>query len=301
MSKALLKKRLLELLKEDEEFRLMVAGLLGYEELLQKMKETLQELAKLRQDMLEGFRRHDEEMARIWGEIAKLREDMIAGFRRHDEELAKLWSEVSKLRQDMLEGFKRHDEEFAKVWAELAKLREDMLEGFRRHDEELAKLRQDMLEGFKRHDEELAKLWSEVSKLREDFNRGFAALNRRLDALGARWGVMAESAFREGLRALLEDLGIRVEKWSAFDEEGRVYGYESVVELDVAVKDGELILVEVASHVKQSDVSTFKRKAEFYAEKTGRKPDKLIIVSPYVDESALRAAKQLGIEVYTSI
>ncbi|MEM2410162.1 MAG: hypothetical protein QXF87_06570, partial [Thermofilaceae archaeon] len=67
------------------------------------------------------------------------------------------------------------------------------------------------------------------------------------------------------------------------------------------VKDGELILVEVASHVKQSDVSTFKRKAEFYAEKTGRKPDKLIIVSPYVDESALRAAKQLGIEVYTSI
>ncbi|MEM0023856.1 MAG: DUF3782 domain-containing protein [Thermofilaceae archaeon] len=301
MSKALLKKRLLELLKEDEEFRLTVAGLLGYEELLQKMKETLQELAKLRQDMLEGFRRHEEEMARIWGEIAKLREDMIAGFRRHDEELAKLWSEVSKLRQDMLEGFKRHDEEFAKVWAELAKLREDMLEGFRRHDEELAKLRQDMLEGFKRHDEELAKLWSEVSKLREDFNRGFAALNRRLDALGARWGVMAESAFREGLRALLEDLGIRVEKWSAFDEEGRVYGYESVVELDVAVKDGELILVEVASHVKQSDVSTFKRKAEFYAEKTGRKPDKLIIVSPYVDESALRAAKQLGIEVYTSI
>ncbi|MEM4592966.1 MAG: DUF3782 domain-containing protein [Sulfolobales archaeon] len=233
MSKALLKKRLLELLKEDEEFRLTVAGLLGYEELLQKMKETLQELAKLRQDMLEGFRRHEEEMARIWGEIAKLREDMIAGFRRHDEELAKLWSEVSKLR--------------------------------------------------------------------EDFNRGFAALNRRLDALGARWGVMAESAFREGLRALLEDLGIRVEKWSAFDEEGRVYGYESVVELDVAVKDGELILVEVASHVKQSDVSTFKRKAEFYAEKTGRKPDKLIIVSPYVDESALRAAKQLGIEVYTSI
>ncbi|MEM4531710.1 MAG: DUF3782 domain-containing protein [Thermofilaceae archaeon] len=301
MSKALLKKRLLELLKEDEEFRLMVAGLLGYEELLQKMKETLQELAKLRQDMLEGFRRHEEEMARIWGEIAKLREDMIAGFRRHDEELAKLWSEVSKLRQDMLEGFKRHDEEFAKVWAELAKLREDMLEGFRRHDEELAKLRQDMLEGFKRHDEELAKLWSEVSKLREDFNRGFAALNRRLDALGARWGVMAESAFREGLRALLEDLGIRVEKWSAFDEKGRVYGYESVVELDVAVKDGELILVEVASHVKQSDVSTFKRKAEFYAEKTGRKPDKLIIVSPYVDESALRAAKQLSIEVYTSI
>ncbi|MEM2617768.1 MAG: DUF3782 domain-containing protein, partial [Thermofilaceae archaeon] len=273
-------------LRED-----MIAGFRRHDEELAKLWS---EVSKLRQDMLEGFKRHDEEFAKVWTELAKLREDMLEGFRRHDEELA-------KLRQDMLEGFKRHDEEFAKVWTELAKLREDMLEGFRRHDEELAKLRQDMLEGFKRHDEELAKLWSEVSKLREDFNRGFAALNRRLDALGARWGVMAESAFREGLRALLEDLGIRVEKWSAFDEEGRVYGYESVVELDVAVKDGELILVEVASHVKQSDVSTFKRKAEFYAEKTGRKPDKLIIVSPYVDESALRAAKQLGIEVYTSI
>ena len=251
MSKALLKKRLLELLKEDEEFRLTVAGLLGYGELLQKMKESLQELAKLREDMIMGFKRHDEELA--------------------------------KLRQDMLEGFKRHDEEFAKVWAELARLREDMIMG------------------FKRHDEEFAKVWAEISKLREDLNRGFAALSRRLDALGARWGIMAENAFREGLRALLEDLGIRVERWSALDEEGRVYGYESVVELDVAVRDGELILVEITSHVKASDVAEFRRKADFYAEKTGRKPDKLLIVSPYADEEALKAAKRLGVEIRTDV
>jgi len=34
-----------------------------------------------------------------------------------------------------------------------------------------------------------------------------------------------------------------------FDEEGFVYGYPSDVEVDVAVSDGRVLLVEVASHV----------------------------------------------------
>jgi hypothetical protein len=34
---------------------------------------------------------------------------------------------------------------------------------------------------------------------------------------------------------------------------------------------------------------------------TGRKPDRLIIVTPYIDEKALEAARQLGVEAYTKV
>jgi hypothetical protein len=175
------------------------------------------------------------------------------------------------------------------------KLREDMVEGFRRYDGELIRLERIWLRVSERHDVELA-------KLREDMIRGFELVESHISALGARWGIMAESAFRESLRGLLEkELGYRVEKWTVFDEAGKVYGYPSVVDVDVTVSDGKLILIEVSSHIKASDITTFRRKAELYMEKTGKRPDKLVVVTPYIDDTAQKAAKELGIEVYTKV
>jgi len=132
--------------------------------------------------------------------------------------------------------------------------------------------------------------------------RGFELVNRHISALGARWGLMAEEAFREGLRGLLEEeLGLRVERWTAYDEEGYVYGYPSELEVDVAVVDGRTILVEVSSHVRPSDVFEFRRKAEIYERKVGVKPDRLLMVTPYADDAALRAGMRLGVEIYTKI
>ncbi|MEM1602948.1 MAG: DUF3782 domain-containing protein, partial [Candidatus Bathyarchaeia archaeon] len=109
-------------------------------------------------------------------------------------------------------------------------------------------------------------------------------------------------AFKEGLRSLVErEFGFRVERWVRWDGEGYVHGHPSDVDVDIAVHDEKIILVEVKSHVGRPDVSTFKRKAEFYERVEGRKPDRLIIVTPYADENALETAKQLQIEVYTGI
>lgn len=164
-----------------------------------------------------------------------------------------------------------------------------------RIEEELARLREDMIAGFKRHDEEIA-------RLREDMNRGFMLVERHISALGARWGLMAEEAFGEGVRGLVEgELGFRVERWVKFDGEGFVYGYPSQVEVDVAVHDGRLILVEVRSHVGVSDVYMFRRLAEFYERVEGRNPDRLVMVTPYADAKALEASLRLGVEVYTKV
>ena len=182
-------------------------------------------------------------------------------------------SEVLKRLDSIAEEQVRIREEQTKIWVEVKNLRE----GQNRLLEELAKLRQDMIEGFN-------------------------LLKRHIDALGARWGIMAEEAFREGLKGLIEkELGFKVERWVSYDEVGIVFGYPSRVEVDVAVKDERLVLVEISSHVKSSDVHEFRRKAELYERKTGRKPDRLIIITPYADGKALEAAGRFGIEIYTKV
>ncbi|MEM2213257.1 MAG: DUF3782 domain-containing protein [Candidatus Nezhaarchaeales archaeon] len=254
-----LKAKLFTLLREDVEFRYAIAGLLGLEEILHRLD------------------RHEAELVRLREDFNKMREDFNRKAEEDSKRFATIEAEIARLRADMIAGFKRHDEEFTKVWSEIARLREDMIAGFKRHDEELAKLRADMITGFD-------------------------LLKRHIDALGARWGLLSERAFKEGLRSLVEkEFGFKVEKWVKWDGEGYVHGHPSDVDVDVAVHDGKVVLVEVKSHVGRPDVSTFKRKAEFYERAEGRKPYRLIIVTPYADESALETAKQLQIEVYTGV
>jgi len=195
--------------------------------------------------------------------------------------------ELEELKSRMLKLL-REDEEFRYAVAGLIGL-DEILRRFDRHEAELVKLRQDVVE-----------LRREMVELRQDMVRGFELVNRHISALGARWGLMAEEAFREGLRGVLEkEMGFKVERWRTYDESGKVFGYPSEVKLDVTVKDEKLILIEVSSHMRASDIYQFKRKADLYEEKTGRKPDRLIAVTPYIDEKAIEASKRLGIEVYT--
>ena len=183
--------------------------------------------------------------------------------------------ELKELKSRMLKLL-REDEEFRYAVAGLIGL-DEILKRLDRHEAELVKLRQDMVKGFE-------------------------LVNRHISALGARWGLMAGEAFREGLRGVLEkEMGFKVERWRTYDESGKVFGYPSEVEVDVTVKDEKLILIEVSSHMKASDIYQFKRKANLYEEKTGRKPDRLIAITPYIDEKAIEASKRLGIEVYMKV
>lgn len=146
------------------------------------------------------------------------------------------------------------------------------------------------------------RLWEEVRSLREDMIKGFELVERHISALGARWGLMSEEAFREGLKGLLEkELGLKVERWLQRDDKGIVYGYPSNVEIDISIKDKKTILIEVSSHIKASDVALFKRKIDFYISKTGEKVDRLLIVTPHADEDAIKASKEFGFEIYTKV
>jgi len=163
-----LKAKIFALLREDEEFRYAVAGMLGLEEILRRLDRHEAELVKLREDMNAGFRRHD-------GEIVKLRSDIVAGFKRYDEEMA-------KLREDMIAGFRRHDEE-------ITKLREDfnrMLRVIARIQKEQRRIREGQARLVKRVDSlESAMIsgFGEVSKFAgltfEEFVRKFLSAGLR--------------------------------------------------------------------------------------------------------------------------
>jgi hypothetical protein len=182
----------------------------------------------------------------------------------------------------------KEDEEFRYAVAGLIGL-EEILKRLDRNEQELVRLREDMV------------------KLREDMMKGFELMDRRISrlenlisAIGARWDIMAEDAFREGLRGILEkEFGVKVERWITIDEEGLVYGFKSVIEVDIAIKDGKTMLIEISSSVDKSRVAASLRKAQLYEKRTGIRPDRLIVVNPYAEDAAVEAAKEVEVEVYT--
>jgi hypothetical protein len=192
--------------------------------------------------------------------------------------------------EEILKRLDRHEDEVRRIWQEIEKLREDM-----------NKLRDDMMKMFEKHEERFARIKQELVRLREDMIRGFDLVSRQIYALGARWGLTSEQAFREGLRGILKKkFGMKVERWVTRDEEGTVYGFSSVIEIDIAVKDGKTLLIEISSRMGLSDVAAFLRKAQLYERKTGIKPDRLIMVTSYAEEAAIKAAREMGVEIYTT-
>ncbi len=139
------------------------------------------------------------------------------------------------------------------------------------------------------------------SKVLEEHSKRIEELARSVQALGARWGLLAESALREAMVGVVERyFGGSVRSWTYYDEEGFVFGRPSVIEVDLLVTDREHILMEIKSSVSRADVFELWRVGQLYERVRGVRP-RLAIVSPFVREEAARAARELGVEVYTSL
>ncbi|MEM4871771.1 MAG: DUF3782 domain-containing protein [Thermofilaceae archaeon] len=133
----------------------------------------------------------------------------------------------------------------------------------------------------------------------EHLSRSVEDLARTVAAVGARYGLLTEEAFREAMRGIVEKLfGGKVERWIQFDEEGMVFGHPSVVEADLVVRDKEHVLIELKASASRSDVRELVYVGKLYERVTGVKP-RLALVSPHVDPRALELARKLGVEVYT--
>ena len=177
--------------------------------------------------------------------------------------------------------------------ARLAVRREDFIE-LRRAVEELAEAQA----RTERKVEELAEAQARTERALLTFSREFTA---KVGAMGARWGLASESAFREAMRGILKDVGLEVRRYLAYDDEGMVFGHPEQIEIDVVVRDDATYLVEIKSSASRGDVATFARKVKFYEEKEKATVQRKLLVAPFLDVGARDTAEKFGIEVYTEV
>jgi hypothetical protein len=207
---------------------------------------------------------------------------------------------INAIVKEIREGFKKQGEENERMWQNI----ERIWQAIDRLTKSIEETRKTMKEGFERQEKEneriwqnIERIWQSIEELRKDMKEGFDRMNRKIDGLGARWGLMAEETFRAGIKTIIEDLGYAVENVVFFDDEGYVLLKPSRIEIDIIVKDGRKMAVEIKSSVSEGDVSAFERKVKLYERKFNIKIDKKIILTPFANSKAIEIAKILDIEI----
>ncbi len=240
--------------------------------------------------------------------LEKLLKEKCADKKKTEDRFEKLLAELKAQREES-------DRKWKEAMDEIRKLREESEKRWNETMDEIRKLREESDRKWKEMKEESDRKWKEamdeIKRLREESEKRWIQvteeiknLHRKYDvgigALGARWGIQAESTFREAIRGILEEsFPVKVERYLAKDEEGEIFGQPDQVELDLIIRDGVVIAAEIKSSMSKSDVYTFNRKVNFYEKKEGKKVTRKLIISPMVENSAKEVAQRLGIEVYT--
>ena len=151
----------------------------------------------------------------------------------------------------------------------------------------------------RKSDEKWAEQVAENHRLHAEVMAMADRLDRKIGALGARWGLLSETAFRDGLAAILEkSFGVEVININDYDDEGFVFGRPDQVELDILIKNGLLIACEIKSSMDKAGLYSFSRKVDFYERKHQRKADRRLVITPFLDPRAAGLPEKLGIEVY---
>ena len=240
---------------------------------------------------------------------------------RNDKELQDL---ILRLSREAFADRKQTDDRFDRVLEELRLDREEQRrkwdeqnhkwdEENRKWDEENRKWEEEnrKWEEENRKWNEQNRKWDEQNRKwdesREEFNRVHEEImaqakkfDRSIGALGSRWGMQSEAAFRNALAGILEEnFGVEVLNVNEYDDQGEVFGRPDQVELDVIIKNGLLLVCELKSSMSKSDMVIFERKARFYEKHHQQKANRLIVISPMIDAKAHKVAKQLGIETYS--
>ena len=166
---------------------------------------------------------------------------------------------------------------------------------------------------FDAHVEEQNRKWDEQNrkwdeqnrtnnKLLEEITLSRSRQEQGIGALGSRWGIASEHSFRAALKGILEkSFGVQVLNINEFDDEGLVFGRPDQVEIDIIIKNGEVILCELKSSMSKSDMYTFDRKSQYYERRHQRPVQRKLVISPMVHPTARPVAEKLGIEVFSYV
>ncbi|MEM2920280.1 MAG: hypothetical protein QXU29_05935 [Candidatus Nitrosocaldus sp.] len=80
-----------------------------------KVEEEIKSLREETKALREEANNLRKETSNLRKDMNDLRRDMQEGFRRHDEEFARVWKSIEAMRKDMQEGFKRMDKRLSYI------------------------------------------------------------------------------------------------------------------------------------------------------------------------------------------
>ncbi len=266
--KEAIKRELPGWLRDDPDFRAYIL------DLTRREYATRAETQDRFYDLLAELRRDREAQARKWDEQNRKWEEQTPKWdeqnRKWDEQNRK-WDEQNR-KWEANQAEQR--EEFNKLYEQLNRDREAQNRKWEANQVELRRLHEEIMAQAKKYD-------------------------RSIGALGARWGLQSEKAFRDALAGILEEnFGVQVINVNEYDDRGAVFGRPDQVELDVIIQNGLLLICELKSSIDKAGMYIFERKARFYEDRHQRKADRLIVISPMIDARAQKVAERLGIETY---
>jgi len=270
-----------------------------------------QQLVQLIQRELPGILQRDRKM-REW--VLRLTRERYADKRETESRFDRLLEELRRDREENTRKWEENQRELRAMrkehnrkWEEQNRKWEEQNRKWEENQRELRAMREEQNRKWEEQNrkwEEQNRKWHENQATINAMLEEIRALSRKHDstigALGARWGLRTEQSFRNALKGILEDsFGVEVINVTEFEDEGEVFGRPDQVELDVIIQDGTLILCEIKSSMSKSDMYTFERKVRFYEKRHDRKANRVLVISPMVEERAQKVARELGIEVYS--
>ncbi len=260
--------------------------------ILKELPAILEEDPEIHRYFLQISRRHFADKTQTEDRFDRVMEEL----RRDREEQSRKWDEQKQ-------EWKANQQVINEILADIRMLS-------KKHDNTIEELRRDREEQSRKWDEqkqkgdEQNKKWEANQQVINEMLAEIQTLSKKHDstigALGSRWGLHTEQAFRNALKGILEKFaGVEVSNVTEYDDTGVVFGHPDQIELDIIIKNGLLIIVEIKSSMSKPDMCIFERKVRFYEELHHRKASEMIVISPMVAPNAIPVAEKLGIRIYS--
>jgi len=158
-----------------------------------------------------------------------------------------------------------------------------------------------MREEYEKRFNEMNRRFEQVNKRFEEvitrMDKGFKLLRDAISAIGSRWGMGAEEAFRKGFEDVLSELGYKVIKWRKKDEKAEVFMFPRDAEIDIIIRDDKKIAIEVKSSLTLGELESFLKCTKFYEKVENEKLTDKIIVAIFTYPEVFEYASKLGVKI----
>ncbi|MFP3259238.1 MAG: hypothetical protein RXQ57_07280, partial [Caldivirga sp.] len=259
---------LLRLLREDEEFRLAVMGLLGYSD----VKSSVDRLVEAVNELTKAVKAHDERLMKVEDGLTRLEnavEELTRAVKVHDERLSRLENAVEELTkavkshderlirlenaiEELTKAIKAHEERLTKVEERLTRLEnaiEELTKVVKAHEDRLTKVEdkltrlenavEELTKAVRSHEERLTR----IERKMVNVERRLSRIERTLDNIT----ISLEDEANYMVQYLLKQRGIVVKTNGIF--------FDSRYEFDIYGSDGDVTVIgEVKSRASPRTV-----------------------------------------------